>query len=118
MYELSFWNYKEGIYLNHHLVYESIANQELVNGLEELPIEVIMNRINKVFATWEKVDSNSWKNPINKGAFHITTTSQSVKIDCYGTHGKTMDALVNILEEFKCPLYDPQIPARYDEMNE
>jgi hypothetical protein len=29
-----------------------------------------------------------------------------------------MDALVNIMEEFKCPLYDPQVPERYDEMSE
>jgi hypothetical protein len=40
-------------------------------------------------------------------AFHIRTTPHSIKIDCYGTEGKTMDALVNIMEEFKCPLYDP-----------
>jgi hypothetical protein len=29
-----------------------------------------------------------------------------------------MDALVNIMEEFKCALYDPQVPQRYDEMAE
>ena len=29
-----------------------------------------------------------------------------------------MDTLVNILEEFKCPLYDPEVPERYDEMSE
>jgi hypothetical protein len=26
-------------------------------------------------------------------AFHIRTTPHSIKIDCYGTEGKTMDAL-------------------------
>jgi hypothetical protein len=29
-----------------------------------------------------------------------------------------MNKLVDIMEEFKCPLYDPQVPERYDEMNE
>jgi hypothetical protein len=115
MYELLFWNYKEGIYLNHHLVYEAIDENELVDGLEELPVEVILNRINKVFSNWEKVDDSSWKNITGQGAFHVKTTMQSVKIDCYGTNGKTMDQLVDIMEEFKCPLYDPQVPARYDE---
>jgi hypothetical protein len=43
---------------------------------------------------------------------------KSIQIDCYGTEGKTMDKIVGIMEEFKCPLYDPQIPARYDEMYE
>jgi hypothetical protein len=118
MYELLFWNYKEGIYLNHHLVYEAIDNSEFVEGLEELPIEVILNRITKVFSTWVKVDDFSWKNNNGVGAFHIRTTLQSIKIDCYGTEGKTMDMLVDIMEEYKCSLYDPQVPERFDEFNE
>lgn len=118
MYELVFWKYNDEIYLNHQLVYEAIDEQQLVDGLEDLPITVILNRIENVFSDWEKVDENSWKNANGNGAFHIKTTTQSVKIDCYGTQGKTMDLLANTLEEFKCSLYDPQIPVRYDEFNE
>jgi hypothetical protein len=33
----------------------------------------------------------SWKNNSGVGAFHIRTTPHSIKIDCYGTEGKTMD---------------------------
>jgi len=119
MYELLFWKYLEGIYLNHHEVYEAIIEEEAhIEGLEELPVQVILNRIASVFSKWEKVDDKSWKNNNGVGAFHIRTTPQSIKIDCYGTKGKTMDSLVNIMEEFKCPLYDPQVPERYDEMSE
>ena len=114
MYELVFWNYQEGIYLNNHLVYEAILEKQQIEGLEELPTTVIINRIASLFSTWERVDENSWKNIQGPGAFHIQSTSQSIKIDCYGTEGKTMDHLVNALEEFKCLLYDPQIPERYD----
>lgn len=118
MYELLFWQYQDGIYLNHHLVYEALVEQQAVDGLETLPVQVILNRINKVFDSWEKVDESSWKNTNGKGAFHINTTPQSIQIDCYGTEGKTMDLLADTLEEFKCPLYDPQVPVRYDEFNE
>lgn len=118
MYELLFWNYKEGIYLNHHEVYESILDEELIDGLEEIPSQVILNRIATIFKDWEKIDQNSWKNPTGKGAFQILSTENYIKIDCYGTEGKTMDLLANTLEEFKLPLYDPQIPVRYDEFNE
>ncbi|MNF63738.1 hypothetical protein D3C84_454460 [compost metagenome] len=118
MYELIFWRYQDGIYLNHQLVYEALVEEEIVEGLEDLPVTVIMNRINSVFSNWEKVDENSWKNPNGKGAFQVKTTPQSIQIDCYGTEGKTMNLLVDTLEEFKCPLYDPQVPERYDEMNE
>ncbi|CAN1529933.1 hypothetical protein MCETHM1_01357 [Flavobacteriaceae bacterium] len=118
MYELLFWKYLDEVYLNHHEVYEAIDEQQEVEGLEELPVAVILNRINSVFSNWEKVDDNSWKNANGKGAFHIKTTSQSIKIDCYGTEGKTMNLLVDTMAEFKCPLYDPQVPERYDEMSE
>ncbi|MNX77084.1 hypothetical protein D3C86_1086080 [compost metagenome] len=118
MYELIFWRYQDGIYLNHQLVYEALVEEEIVEGLEDLPVMVIMNRINSVFSNWEKVDENSWKNPNGKGAFQVKTTPQSIQIDCYGTEGKTMNLLVDTMEEFKCPLYDPQVPERYDEMNE
>ena len=116
MYELVFWKYLEGIYLNHQEVYEALMDEQSVAGLEELPVEVIMNRIASVFSKWERVDENSWKNPQGKGAFQVKTTPQSVQIDCYGTEGKSMDILVGVLEEYKCPLYDPQIPERYDEV--
>jgi hypothetical protein len=118
MYEILFWQYQDGIYLNHHLVYEALIEQQEVEGLEILPIQVILNRINSVFSDWEKVDENSWKNIKGKGAFHVKNTPQSIQIDCYGTEGKTMNLLADTMEEFNCPLYDPQIPVRYDEFNE
>ena len=118
MYELVFWKYQDGIYLNHHLVYEALVEQEMVEGLEELPVQVIMNRIASVFSKWEKVDESSWKNNNGVGAFHINTTPQSIQIDCYGTDGKTMNLLADTMEEYKCPAYDPQVPQRYDEMSE
>ncbi|GIZ09811.1 hypothetical protein [Flavobacterium sp. UMI-01] len=118
MYELIFWQYQEEVYLNHQLVYEALIEEETVEGLELLPVQVIFNRIASVFSDWEKVDEDSWKNTKGRGAFQVKSTPQSIQIDCYGTEGKTMDKLVRIMEEFKCPLYDPQIPARYDEFYE
>ncbi len=118
MYELLFWRYLDEIYLNNQEVYEALVEKQEVEGLAELQVEVIVNRINSVFSEWERVDENSWKNSKGKGAFQVITTPQSIKIDCYGTEGKTMNKLVDIMEEFKCPLYDPQVPERYDEMSE
>ncbi len=118
MYELLFWRYLDEIYLNNQEVYEALVEKQEVDGLAALQTEVILNRINSVFSDWERVDENSWKNPKGKGAFQVITTPQSIKIDCYGTEGKTMNRLVEVMEEFKLPLYDPQVPERYDEMND
>ena len=115
MYELLFWEYEEGVYLNHHEVYESIIDEIVPDGLIDIPHLIIMNRINSVFKDWNKIDENSWKNNNGSGAFQVKSNPKYIKIDCYGTSGKTMDLLANTLEEFKLPLYDPQIPTRYDE---
>ena len=118
MYELLFWEYQEGIYLNHHEVYECIVDEITVEGLNDIQHLVIMNRINTVFKDWQKVDQDSWKNPFGVGAFQIKATEKYIKIDCYGTDSKTMELLANTLEEYNLPLYDPQIPVRYDEYND
>lgn len=118
MYELIFWKYADEIYMNHHLVYEAILEGKTVDGLAEIPVITICNRIQNLFSDWEKVDDESWKNAKTNAAFQIKTTAQSMIINCFGTNGKDMDKLVSILEEFQCPLYDPQIPMRYDEFND
>ena len=118
MYELLFWKYLDEVYLNHQEVYEALIEKQSVEGLEELPVEIILNRVAKIFSQWERVDDFSFKNTKGAGAFHIITTPQSVQINCYGTKGADMEKLCQIMEEFKCPLYDPQVPVRYDEFNE
>ena len=45
MYELVFWKYLEGVYLNAQIVYEALMEEETVEGLETLPVGVIINRI-------------------------------------------------------------------------
>lgn len=118
MYELFFWKYEEGIYLNNHEVYENLLENKNIDGLEEIKVETILNRIQNVFASWQKVDNFSYKNTNGVGAFQIKVTQKSFQVNCFGTHGKTMNQICNIFDEFQLPLYDPQIPARYDEFND
>ena len=42
------------------------------------------------------------------GAFQIFTTSQVVRFDCYGMQEVDMNALMNVLMDFGCPLYAPK----------
>ena len=113
-YNLSFWKYKENSYLDNHKVYETLCDEGNIEGLENVPVDEIREKIAKAFSDWNKVDENSFENS-NKGAFQITTTSQSVMIDCYGMDGEDMNKFIDILFEYGCPLYDPQVGERYDD---
>jgi hypothetical protein len=96
-------------------VYEALDEETTIEGLEELPVQVILNRIASVFSKWERLVRTAGKNNSGPGAFQVLTTPQSIQIDCYGTEGKTMDLLVSVMEEYKCP-YMTLVPMRYDEM--
>ena len=85
-----------------------------MDGLEELPIDLIVKRVNEVFEAegWTKLDDQNWES--DNGAFQIFTTHQFFRVDCYGMVGDDMNLFIDIGSEFGCPLYDPQTGVRFD----
>lgn len=115
--DLDFWKYQKGVYLNHQQVYEACCNGEAVDGLVELPISAILSRVDGVFTNqpgWERFDEHNYKKK-NAGAFSVFTTTQFVRFDCYRMIGDDMNLLIDVMLEFGCPLYDPQVSERFDE---
>lgn len=112
--DLSFWKYKEGAVHDDTRVYElACCDGEAAEGLENLPIEEIIKKIAFVFSDWTALDCSNYEKE-GRGAFQIFTTPQIVRLDCYGMQGEDMNTLMDILREFGCPLYDPQIATRFD----
>ncbi|TPN82877.1 hypothetical protein [Aquimarina algicola] len=115
-YDLDFWKYKKGIYLDNQEVYEKCSDAQTIDGLEDLPIESILRDVQKEFTSWKMNDSNiDFENPNGNGSFQIFTTKQFVRFDCYRMSGEDMNRIIDIMYEFGCPLYDPQVPQRYDQ---
>ena len=114
-YDLDFWKYKKGVYLNNQKVYTKCSNDELVEGLENLETDVILREISKVFSGWETAESSSnYVHPNEEGAFQVFCTSQFVRFDCYGMEGEDMNSLIDVMLKHDCPLYDPQVSKRFD----
>jgi len=114
-YDLDFWKYKKGVSLDNQTVYlKACCDGENVDGLEDLPIDEILKKIDETFSSWEKLDKESYENSSGEGAFQIETTPQSVRFDCYGVTEDDMNLIIEIMYDFGCPLYDPQVPERYD----
>ncbi|WP_111412020.1 hypothetical protein [Billgrantia lactosivorans] len=113
-YDLNFWKYNDGIALEHQVVYERLSDGKHVEGLEELPIGAMLERLKDLFADgWRQVDETTWENE-RRGAFQIFTTPQFFRVDCYGMRGEDMNRLIDLGAEFGCPLYDPQAGVRFD----
>lgn len=111
-YDLNFWKCKLGVTLAHQQTYENLSDGQKVDGLEDLPIERMLVRIEEVFSDWEKLSSDSWKS--KKGAFQVFTTAQFLRVDCYGMDDEDINKMIDIAGEFDCPLYDPQVGTRFD----
>jgi hypothetical protein len=81
-----FWKYQDGIYLNHHLVYEALVEQ---NGrrIRRTSCSGYLKQ-NPLYFQNGKSRRKQLENTNGVGAFHINTTPQSIQIDCYGTDGK------------------------------
>lgn len=115
--DLDFWKYKKGIYLDNDEVYaKACCNGEIVDGLEELPIKEIIEKVSGVFNNWTALDEENYEK-VGRGSFSIFTTSQIVRFDCYGMAGEDMNLLIDIMLEYDCPLFDPQISERFDGEN-
>jgi len=110
--DLSFWKYKENVYLDNQEVNEILSSGDYVEGLETLPIQQISKDIEAAFKDWKKESECDYQG--EHGAFQIFTTEQFVRFDCYGMYQDDLNKLIDVLLKYECPLYDPQISERFD----
>ena len=111
----NFWKYKENAAHDHGAVYQTACCAgEAMEELEILPVDEILKKVADSFSDWTIYDGGKDFEKEGHGAFQIFTTSQIVRFDCYGMQEVAINALMDILIDFGCPLYDPQISTRFD----
>ncbi|MGN0640958.1 MAG: hypothetical protein ACI4JT_08400 [Oscillospiraceae bacterium] len=111
---LAFWKYNDGTYLDNPKVYETACiDGKAVEGLAVLPISDILNRASEIFNDYDKLDEYNFES--EKGSFTIIATEQAVLFDCGWDMLETeLNKIIDLMDEFGCPFYDPQIETRFD----
>lgn len=111
---LAFWKYDDGIYYDNQQVYEEVCcDGKSLKGLFELPVNDILGRVNEVFSNYEKLDEYNYES--TDGDFTVIVTEQAVLFDCsWSLPEPELNKIIDIMLEFDCPLYDPQISMRFD----
>lgn len=112
--DLAFWKYEHPISLSHQQVYEQLCDGAEVDGLAALPCQQIRQSVSRQFAAWESPDPYNYEQPDGQGAFSIFMCRQGTIFHCYGMYPNDLNALIDIMLSFGCPLYDPQIGERFD----
>ena len=110
---MAFWKYEEGVDIEPQAVYEHTCLEEQPTaGLCTLPIETILQHIQKEFTDYEQLDAYNYES--SNGSFIVLTTPQSVLFDCsWNMIAPDLNRLITIMNAFGCPFYDPQITTRF-----
>lgn len=115
--DLDFWKYEDKVYFNNEQVYVTACCEgEVIDGLKQLPITEIINKIKTEFSSWTFIAPDTFDGA-ERGSFQIFTTSQAVRFDCYDMNHNDINLLRDIMEDFDCPLYDPLTSFRFDEFS-
>lgn len=109
--DLSFWKVNGEVQLSNAEVYIRLSCEQYIEGIQKLPINEIMEKINTEFCNWEKHETLF--EYLNQ-SFEIMTTSQFVRFDCYSVSEENMNKMIDIMLEYGCPLYDSAIDIRFD----
>lgn len=114
--DLDFWRYQDGVYLDNAMVYQrACCDQEAVEGLRALPAEDILEAVAAAFPEWDSPAPFHYER--EGRAFQISATPQAVRFDCYSMERLDMKRFSAIMERFGCPLYDPQLGVRFDQIH-
>jgi hypothetical protein len=117
-YELVFWNQEPGMCLEPRAVYGALMDGSEVEGLSELPIGQLLQRLSDVFlgAIREMNGATEWLvwvRPEPSAVLEVTWSGQHLRADCRGLGNDEMNRVISVANGFGCPLYDPQIDERF-----
>ena len=111
-YDLSFWNQPADFNAAPLDVYRSLSEGIPFKSLNQIDVVGFYTRIIQKFpSTRESNGILDWEG--EKNSFQVSSSSQHVRIDCYGKPGEWMNVFIDIGKEFGCPLNDPKSNERF-----
>jgi hypothetical protein len=119
-YDLAFWKQAGDEDLEPSTVYRSLIDHRTVEGLATLPIESILTELLVVLpgsvresngAGWEWID---WVSEDDQSSIQIWWSDLHVYADCRNAEYEVVNRIIDVLADFGCPLYDPQVDKRFE----
>lgn len=115
-YDINFWKLSRPLAARPQDIYAELCEGNSVEGLAQLPIRDILTRIAAAFPGFDPDDDFPMIELENSG-IEVNHSPQHVRFDIRGELDSSVNTLVEILADFGCPMYDPQVNERYDRDN-
>lgn len=115
--DYNFWKQSRPLEQSSEEIYSKLCREEVVDGLENLPVDVILQRIQEAFPGFNPKEDFP-EIEFDGGLIEVGWTTQYFRFDRRGSvDAEHLNVLVDILAAYDCPMYDPQIDKRYDAKN-
>ena len=110
--DLSFWKYKTDTVQNDEAVYNKLIAGIRVDAVEDLPVKNILLHVKDVFKEWNWTSQTTLEK--EEQMIELFMTDQIIRFDCYSVTDDNMNSIIDIMNEYKCPLYDSSISIRFE----
>ena len=114
-YDINFWKQERPLELSPQEVYERLSSRQLVDGLAKLPVDEILARLKEAYPDFDPAESFPLART-SEGSIEFSWSDYHFRFDIRGVCGDCQK-LVDIMTDFGCPMYDPQLGKRYDADN-
>ena len=115
-YDINFWRQERPLAAPPEDIYAKLCDGEPVPGLRTLPKAEVLARIKQVFPAFDPSESFPLIGTAD-GSIEVSWSDQHFRFDLHGESESAAQKLADIMREFDCPMYDPQINTRYDADN-
>jgi CubicO group peptidase (beta-lactamase class C family) len=115
-YDINFWKLSRPLDARPQDIYAELCEGNSVEGLAELPIRDILSRVAAAFPDFNP-DDDFPAIRLENSHIEVNHSLQHVRFDIRGELDSSLNKLVDILADFGCPMYDPQLNERYDRDN-
>ena len=105
--QLLFWKPGPGIKLSEPEIARELIWGEEVEGLIDLPVREIIDRLKADFPQHEE-KSGLLVGHAATGTFEATWSWQHVRVECHDLPASERERLIDAVESFDCMAYDPQ----------
>ena len=110
-YDINFWKQERQLNLSPEEIYGKLCKGEVVEGLAKLPVEQIHAKLKQAFPDYE---AQRWSTvQTSEGSIEFSWSDYHFRFDIRGICGECQK-LVDVMRDFGCPMYDPQVNKRYD----
>jgi hypothetical protein len=118
-YDLAFWQQHDSEARSPRELYELFLARQPVAGIPELPIEAFLSRLMQTFPSAVREPNGEtewldWSSSDARSSFQIEWTSQCVWAFLRPLIEDDANRIIDVANEFDCPLYDPQKNERFD----